>query len=378
MDNVYVVAGKRTAVGKSGRGSLANYRMDDAAGECIKAIVADAGISGDKVQDIVMGCSNPEAEQGMNVARLCGVLGGLPDTTPAMTINRFCSSGLEAQAVAAGKIESGFFDIAVAGGLESMSQIPMTGHKLAPNPTLVDKRPEYYTSMGCAGDSVAAEHGFSRQQLDEFACASQEKALAAQAKGGFDGEIVPLDVNGRIFDQDEGPRPTTMETLGALRPAFGVKGFHTAGNSSQTSDGAAAVMLMSEKAVSETGVKPLAKFRSYNVAADSPSQLGPAQLIAIPRACELAGIKVSDVGLFEINEAFASVALLAITKLGLDESKVNVNGGAIALGHPLGCTGAKLTVQIINQMKKRGEKYGVVTMCIGGGQGAAGVFELCD
>jgi acetyl-CoA acyltransferase len=384
MDNVYVVAAKRTAVGKSGRGALANVRTDDMAGEVIKTIVKDAGIQPEQVQDVVFGCSNPEAQQGMNVARMAAFCGGLPDTVPAMTINRFCSSGLEAQAIAAGKIEAGLLDIALAGGLESMSLIPMAGYNVSPNPKIVDVRPEYYISMGCAGDGVAHEMGFTREQLDEYALNSQEKALDAIKAGRFKDEIVPLEVpvNGgsKTFDTDEGPRPSTLEALAGLRPAFGVpgKGLHTPGNSSQTSDGAAAVILMSEKAVKDSGAKPLAKLRSYSVAAATPRYLGPAQPGAIKRACELAGIKPEDVGVWEINEAFAAVALCVIKELGLDPAKVNVNGGAIALGHPLGCTGAKLTAQIINEMKRRGEKYGVVTMCIGGGQGAAGVFELVD
>ena len=384
MDNVYVVAAKRTAVGKSGRGALANVRTDDMAGEVIKAIVNEAGIKPEQVQDVVFGCSNPEAQQGMNVARMAAFCGGLPDSVPAMTINRFCSSGLEAQAIAASKIEAGFFDIAIAGGLESMSLIPMTGYNVSPNPKIVDARPEYYTSMGCAGDGVAQDNGFTREDLDKYALNSQEKAVEAIKAGKFKDEIVPIEVpvNGstKTFDTDEGPRPSSMEALAGLRAAFGVPGMglHTAGNSSQTSDGAAAVVLMSEKGLKETGAKPLAKLRSYCVNAATPRYLGPAQPGAIKRACELAGISPSDVGLWEINEAFAAVAMLVIKELGLDPAKVNVNGGAIALGHPLGCTGAKLTAQIISEMKRRGEKYGVVTMCIGGGQGAAGVFELVD
>lgn len=385
MDNVYVVAAKRTAVGKSGRGALSNYRTDDMAGEVIKAIVKEAGIEPGHVQDVVFGCSNPEAQQGMNVARMAAFCGGLPDTVPAMTINRFCSSGLEAQAIAASKIESGLFDVAVAGGLESMSLIPMTGYNVSPNPKIVDVRPEYYTTMGCAGDGVAQENGFTREQLDEYALNSQEKALAAIQEGKFADQIVPLEVpvgggKTKTFDTDEGPRASTLEALASLRAVFGVpgKGLHTAGNSSQTSDGAAAVVLMSEKGVKETGAKPIAKLRSYSVAAGTPRYLGPAQPAAIQRACELAGISPADVGLWEINEAFAAVAMLVMKELSLDPAKCNVNGGAIALGHPLGCTGAKLTAQLLSEMKSRGEKYGIVTMCIGGGQGAAGVFELLD
>jgi acetyl-CoA acyltransferase len=386
MDKVYVVSGARTAVGKAGRGTLVNYRPDDMAGVAIAEAVKRAGVPPEKVEDVILGCATPEAEQGMNVARLAIVQAGLPDTTPAATINRFCSSGLEAIAICAAKIEAGLMDVAVAGGTESLSMLPMDSIKMAPNPAIVDERPEYYITMGCAGDHVAQENGFAREQLDEWALGSNEKAISAIDAGRFADEIVPLEVpvNGGsvTFDTDEGPRrDTSMEALAKLRPAFAASpkcGFHTAGNSSQTSDGAAAVTLMSEKALSDYGAKPLAKLLSYNVYADRPDFLGPAQLVAIPRACELAGIDIKDVGLFEINEAFASVALLVTGKLGIDPAKVNVNGGAIALGHPLGCTGAKLSVQMINEMRRRGEKYGVVTMCIGGGQGAAGVYELCD
>jgi acetyl-CoA acyltransferase len=386
MDNVYVVSGARTPVGKSGRGTLRNYRPDDLAGEAIKAAVSRAGIDPDIVEDVMLGCSLPEAEQGMNVARLAAYQAGLPKHVPAVTVNRFCASGLEAIASTAGKIDSGWVDIAVGGGVESMSMVPMTGIKIVPNPEIVENAPEYYITMGCAGDHVAKDKGYSREELDEIAAQSHQKALEAIEKGRFKDEIVPLqvDVEGEMvtFDTDEGPRPgTTVESLGELRTAFAVSpkfGFHTAGNSSQTSDGAAAVVLMSEKALKETGAKPLAKLRSYYVYAGSPDMLGPAQLVAIPKACEIAGIKIDDVGLFEINEAFASVLKLVATELKIPTEKVNVNGGAIALGHPLGCTGAKLTVQIINEMRRRGEKYGVVTMCIGGGQGAAGVYELCD
>ncbi len=386
MENVYVVSGARTAIGKAKRGTLVNYRPDDMAAESIKAAVERAGINPEQVQDVVIGCAMPEQSQGMNVARIASLRAGMPDTVSAMTINRFCSSGMESMSIAAAKIEAGFFDIAVAGGTESMSQVPMPGARVAPNPYLTKNYPEIYIAMGNAGDNVAREFKISREELDQCALESNQKAVAAIDAGKFKDQIVPLEVpvNGQsiTFDMDEGPRrDTTLEGLAALRPAFAASpklGFHTAGNSSQMSDGAAALVLMSEKAVKETGAKPLAKFRGYNIAAASPKYLGPAQLVAIPKACELAGIKLEDVGLIEINEAFACVAIYVTRELKLDPKKVNVNGGAIALGHPLGCTGAKLSVQIIDEMQKRGEKYGLVTMCIGGGMGGAGVFELCE
>ncbi|GMV98878.1 MAG: acetyl-CoA acetyltransferase [Candidatus Hydrogenedentota bacterium] len=386
MDNVYIVSGVRTAVGKSGRGTLKDYRPDDMAAVCIKEALNRANLPAEAVQDVVLGCAIPEQAQGMNVARIAVLRAGLPETTNAMTINRFCSSGLEAMAIAAAKIEAGLLNCAIAGGAESMSLVSMPGAKPSFNPTLSKEKPETYIAMGNAGDNVARKFGFTREQLDQWALESNQKAVAAIDLGKFKDEIVPLEVpvNGHsvTFDTDEGPRrDTNMEALASLKPAFAASpklGFHTAGNSSQTSDGAAAVVLMSGDEVKKRGLKPLARFRSYAVAADSPAYLGPAQLVAIPKACEMAGIKVEDVDLFEINEAFASVAMLVTQELKLDKNKVNVNGGAIAMGHPLGCTGAKLSVQIINELKRRGKKYGVVTMCIGGGMGAAGVIEMCN
>ena len=388
MNNVYVVSGARTAIGKAKRGTLVNYRPDDMAAEVMSAAIARAGITPEQVQDIVLGCAIPEQAQGMNVARIAAIRAGIPDSVSAMTINRFCSSGLEAMVIAAAKISSGLIDIAIGGGAESMSMVSSPGARVSPNPYLTEHTPEVYIAMGNAGDNVARDFKFSRQELDEFSLGSNQKAVAAIDLGKFKDEIVPLQVplngNGKTitFDTDEGPRrDTTLEGLMSLKPAFAASpelGFHTAGSSSQMSDGAAALVLMSEKAVKDTGAKPMAKLIGYNVAAGSPKYLGPAQLIAIPKALELAGIKQGDVGVFEINEAFAAVALLVMRELKIDPAKVNVNGGAIALGHPLGCTGAKLSVQIINEMRQRGEKYGVVTMCIGGGMGAAGVFELCE
>jgi acetyl-CoA acyltransferase len=386
MKNVFVASATRTAVGKAPRGTLKEYRPDDMAAAVLKEAVRRAGIQPGQVEDVTLGCAIPEQEQGMNVARVAAIDAGFPDTVSAATINRFCSSGLEAMAVVAAKIEAGLLDIGIGGGTESMSMVGMPGANVSPNPKLARERPDVYIAMGNAGDNVARDFKISRQELDEFALGSNQKAIAAIDAGRFRDEITALELpagsDRLVFDTDEGPRrDTSMEGLSALKPAFAASlklGLHTAGNCSQTSDGAAAVVLMSEKAVKANGVRPLARFLSYNVAADSPKYLGPAQLVAIPRALELAGIKLSDVGLFEINEAFASVALYVMRELKLDPKKVNVNGGAIALGHPMGATGAKLSTQIINEMRRRGEKYGVVTMCIGGGQGAAGVFELLD
>ncbi|MCX5758893.1 MAG: thiolase family protein [Candidatus Hydrogenedentes bacterium] len=385
MRDVYVVAAARTAVGKSKR-TLAAVRPEDMAGPVLRAVVERAGITADKVQDVVLGCAFPEGEAGMNIARIIAIAAGFPDTVPAMTLNRFCSSGLEAIVGAASKIRCGLLDIAIAGGVESMSMIPMSGNKFAPDPRMTIEHPELYISMGNCGDNVARDFGISREEMDQWAFRSVQRALAAIDAGKFKEQIVPLEVktpNGTIiFDTDEGPRrDTTLEGLQKLRPAFtgpGKKGFATAGNSSQTSDAAAVVLLMSEEAVKATGAKPMAKVLGYNVAAGDCKYLGPPQLLAIPRACELSGISVADVGLFENNEAFSSQCLLVVRDLKLDPEKVNVNGGAIALGHPLGCTGGKLSTQRIYEMRARGVRYGVVTMCIGGGMGAAGVFELCN
>ena len=382
MRDVYVVAAARTAIGKSKR-ALAQVRPEDMASAVLQAVVARAGIAPEKIEDLVLGCAFPEGEQGMNIARIIGIAAGLPETLPAMTLNRFCSSGLEAIMGMSAKIRTGLLDVALAGGVESMSMIPMSGCKFAPDPRMTMEHPEVYISMGNCGDNVARDFNITREEMDNWALRSVQRALAAIDAGKFKEQIVPLTIktpNGDIvFDTDEGPRRgTTLEGLKSLKPAFAMKGgFATAGNSSQTSDGASAVLLMSEDAVKEYKVKPMAKVLGYNVAAGTPKYLGPPQIDAIKKACALSGIKVEDVGLFENNEAFSSQCLLVIRELGLDPEKVNVNGGAIALGHPLGCTGAKLTTQVIYEMKARGVKYGLVTMCIGGGMGAAGVYELC-
>jgi len=350
----------------------------------IRAAVERAGIPPEAVQDVVLGCAFPEGEQGMNVARIATIRAGLPLEIPAVTMNRFCSSGLETIATASAKIESGFFDVAVAGGVESMSMIPMGGIKPSPNPTLTKEKPEVYIAMGTAGDNTGRDFGITREDADRWALRSNQRAADAIKQGKFKEEIVPLEVetpNGKIiFDTDEGPRPdSTLEGLGALKPAFAANprlGICTAGNSSQTSDGAAAVVLAGQAAVEKYGLKPLARLRSYNVQAGDPKYLGPPQVPAIRRACELAGIRVEDLDLIECNEAFATQTIYVVRELGLDENKVNVNGGAIALGHPLGCTGAKLTATLLHEMKRRGARWGLVTMCIGGGMGAAGVFEM--
>ncbi len=385
MEDVYIVSAVRTAIGKVRR-TLARHDPIDMGRAVVSEAVARAGVAPDKIEDLVMGCAFPEGEQGMNVARIIGVAAGLPDTVPAMTINRFCSSGLESLALTTAKMKAGYFDVAITGGVESMSMIPMTGVKFAPSPLAAAQYPEVYTSMGTCGDNVARDFNITREECDQWALRSNQLAVAAIEAGKFKDQIVPLKVQTAkgeiIFDTDEGPRAdTTLEGLAKLKPAFkgpGRKdGVCTAGNSSQMSDGASAVCLMTGKAVKEFGAKPLGKLIGYNVAAGSPAYLGPPQIEAIKKACALGGINVSDLGLVENNEAFSPQCLLVIRELGLNPDIVNVNGGAIALGHPLGCTGSKLTTQLLCEMKARGVKYGLVTMCIGGGMGAAGVFEAC-
>ena len=385
MRDVYIVSAVRTAIGKAKR-TLANHDPVDMGRVVVKEAVSRAGVPVEKVDDVVMGCAFPEGEQGMNIARCISIAAGLPDTVPAMTLNRFCSSGLESQATAAAKIRCGELEVAIAGGVETMSRIPMSGVKFAPSPLMTKEHCEVYTGMGTCGDNVARDFDITREQCDEWGLRSVQNAVAAIDAGKFKGQIVPLEVetgNGTItFDTDEGPRKdTTLEGLAKLRPAFvgpGRKGVCTAGNSSQMSDGAAAVCLMSEDAVKEYGATPIAKLKGYKAAAASPMYLGPAQVEAIPKALGFAGIKLDDVGLIENNEAFATQCLYVNREMGFNADIVNVNGGAIALGHPLGCTGAKLTTQLIYEMRAHGVKYGLVTMCIGGGMGAAGVFELCE
>ncbi|MCI0766697.1 acetyl-CoA C-acetyltransferase [Bacillus sp. TL12] len=390
MREAVIVAGARTPIGKAKRGSLKTVRPDDLGALVVKETLKRANNYEGPIDDLIFGCAMPEAEQGLNMARNIGGLAGLSYDVPAITINRYCSSGLQSIAYGAERIMLGHSEAVLSGGAESMSLVPMMGHVVRPNSRLVEAAPEYYMGMGHTAEQVAVKYGISREEQDAFAVRSHQRAAKALAEGKFADETVPVDVtlrtvgaNNKIqeemitFSQDEGVRAdTTLDILGKLRPAFNVRGSVTAGNSSQMSDGAASVLLMDrEKAVSD-GMKPLAKFRSFAVAGVPPEVMGIGPIAAIPKALKLAGLELSDIGLFELNEAFASQSIQVIRELGLDEEKVNVNGGAIALGHPLGCTGAKLTLSLIHEMKRRNEQFGIVTMCIGGGMGAAGVFEL--
>jgi len=391
MEEAVVVSGVRTAVGKAPRGILKNTRPEEMGAAVIKELLARTpGLDPKDIEDVVIGCSFPEGQQGMNMARLLALKAGLPIEVPGQTVNRFCSSGLQAIAIAASSIMAGWTKTAVAGGVESMSAVPMGGNQLLPDPELIRTRPGAYIGMGITAENVAKRYNVSREDQDAFAVISHKRAAAAIAEGRFKDEIVPLKVQEKgigpdgkafvkekIFDTDEGVRPgTTMEGLAKLKPAFALGGTVTAGNASQTSDGAAAVMLMSAARARELGLKPIAAFRSFAVGGVEPEVMGIGPIAAIPKALKLAGLTRDEIDLFELNEAFASQALAVIRELGLDQEKVNVNGGAIALGHPLGCTGAKLTVTLLNELKRRNGRYGVVTMCIGGGMGAAGVYEL--
>ncbi|NWQ39323.1 acetyl-CoA C-acetyltransferase [Bacillus sp. EB106-08-02-XG196] len=390
MREAVIVAGARTPVGKAKKGTLAHVRPDDLGALVVKETLRRAGNYEGNIDDLIIGCAMPEAEQGNNMARNIGALAGLPHTVPAITINRFCSSGLQAIAYAAQGIMLGHTDTAIAGGAESMSLIPMMGHVVRPNVKLAETAPEYYMGMGHTAEEVAKKYGISREDQDAFAVRSHQKAAKAIQEGKFVDEIVPVEVTQRTvgndnklvertiqFSQDEGVRPdTNLQSLAKLRPAFSVTGSVTAGNASQTSDGAAALMIMDREKAEALGLKPLAKFRSFAVGGVPPEIMGVGPVVAVPKAVKLAGLELSDINLFELNEAFASQSLQVIRELGLDEEKVNVNGGAIALGHPLGCTGAKLTLTLIHELKRRNQQFGVVTMCIGGGMGAAGVFEL--
>ncbi|KZZ83224.1 MULTISPECIES: acetyl-CoA C-acetyltransferase [Bacillaceae] len=390
MREAVIVAGARTPVGRAKKGTLASVRPDDLGALAVKETLKRAGNYEGNIDDLIIGCAMPEAEQGLNMARNIGALAGLPHTVPAVTINRYCSSGLQTIAYAAEKIMLGHSDTIIAGGAESMSLVPMMGHTIRPNARLAEEAPEYYMGMGHTAEQVAQKYGVSREDQDAFAVRSHQRAAAAIEAGRFEDEIVPVEVTLRsvgtdnklkeksiLFSRDEGVRPgTTQDVLAKLRPVFNVRGSVTAGNSSQTSDGAAAVMVMDREKADALGLAPMVKFRSFAVAGVPPEVMGIGPVAAIPKALKLAGLTVGDVGLFELNEAFASQSLQVIRELGLDEEKVNVNGGAIAIGHPLGCTGAKLTLSLIHEMKRRNEQFGVVTMCIGGGMGAAGVFEL--
>ena len=372
-----IVASVRTAVGKAGKGSLARTRPDDLAAVAILGALARVpAVKAEMVDDVILGCAMPEAEQGMNVARIASLLAGLPHSASAMTVNRFCSSGLQAIALAHDAIVSGRAQVAVAGGTESMSLIPMGGHKISPNPTLLERYPDSYLGMGMTAELVARKYGVGREKADAFALRSHQRAVAAIDGGRFKDEIVPVPVNGHAFDTDEGPRrDTDAAALAKLRPAFAVEGSVTAGNSSQMSDGAAATVLMSAARAKDLGLTPLARLVTYAVAGVPPEIMGIGPIEAIPRALKQAGLTLADIDLIELNEAFATQALAVIEALGLDPEKVNVKGGAIALGHPLGCTGAKLTAQILAELRRRNGRYGLVTMCVGGGMGAAGIFE---
>ena len=373
MQSAVIIDCLRTPIGKANKGALRNTRPDDMAAAVITALLTKyPAVPKDEVEDVILGCAMPEAESGMNMARIAALRAGLPDIVPGVTINRFCSSGLQSIAMAADRIRSGSAQIIIAGGSESMSLLPMAGNKFAPNPWFVDHRPEVYMGMGLTAERLQQKYGISRQEQDEFSLRSHTNALNAQATGAFQEELVPI--NGCM--RDEGPRAdTSMEALAKLKPVFHAQGTVTAGNSSQMSDGASAALVMSESKARELGLKPMARFTGFAVAGVPPEIMGIGPAVAIPKALTLAGVKLDQIDVIELNEAFAVQALAVIRQVGLDLERVNVNGGAIALGHPLGCTGAKLTATILREMKRRNSRYGMVTMCVGGGQGAAGIFE---
>jgi acetyl-CoA acyltransferase len=377
---VVVTHAYRTAVGKASRGTLAQTRPDELLGGLIQKFLEQTPeLDPASIDDAIIGCAFPEAEQGMNVARLALLRAGVPVQVPGMTVNRFCSSGLQTLASGAAQIHAGWADVVLTGGVESMSMVPMGGQKPSPNPYLAEHFPEAYESMGITSENVASRYGVTRDDQDAFAVESQTRALAAIAEGRFKDEVIPIEVqlNGKIvvFDTDDGPRETTMEGLAKLRPAFKVDGTSTAGNSSQVSDGAAIELLMRREVAEDHGFEPLAELIGYAVAGVHPDEMGIGPSVAIPKVLEKAGLTTDDIGLIELNEAFASQALYSMRVLDLDPAIVNVNGGAIALGHPLGCTGAKLTATLLHEMKRRNVEYGIVSMCIGGGMGAAAIFR---
>ena len=389
MREVIIASSVRTPVGRAFKGTLRATRPDELAAVAIRgALDRLPQLDAKEIEDVILGCATPEAEQGMNVARIASLRAGLPVEVSALTLNRFCSSGLQAIAMAAERIMSGGAEVMVAGGVESMSMIPMGGHKISPNPWLVENYPDAYLNMGLTAERVAQRLGITREQADEFSLRSHQKALAAIAAGKFDDEIVPVPVsfttpNGAkpkrqeiTFKMDEGPRAdTSLEALAALKPAFHAKGTVTAGNSSQTSDGAAAAVVMSAERAKALGIKPLVRYVAFATAGYKPEEMGLGPVFAIPKVLKMAGLKLSDMDVIELNEAFAAQSLGVLKEAGLDPDRVNPNGGAIALGHPLGCTGAKLTASIIGELKRRNARYGMVTMCVGGGMGAAGIFE---
>ena len=391
MPEAVIVDCLRTAVGKAPRGALRNTRPDDLAATVIKALLEKyPQVAPQDVEDVILGCAMPEAESGSNMARIAALRAGLPDSVPGVTINRFCSSGLQSIALAANQIRAGAAHILIAGGSESMSLIPFAGNNPAPNPWFTEHRPEVYINMGLTAENVRQRYDVTREQADAFALLSHQNALRAQSEGKFDAEIVPVRVestvlngNGKpehtetVFKKDEGPRAdTTLEALAKLKPVFQTNGTVTAGNSSQTSDGAAAALVMSDTKAAQLGLKPIARFVSFAAAGVPPEVMGIGPVVAIPKALAMARLKLDHIGLIELNEAFAAQALAVIKTAGLNPDIVNVNGGALALGHPLGCTGAKLTATLLREMERRHLRYGMVTMCVGGGQGAAGIFEL--
>jgi acetyl-CoA acyltransferase len=395
MREAVIVSAVRTAVGKASKGTLRATRPDDLAAIVFREAIARVpGLDPKEIEDVILGCAMPEAEQGNNVARNASLRAQLPVEVSAMTINRFCSSGLQSIALAAQRIMSGQGDVALAGGAESMSMVPMGGHKIAPNPWLMENYPDSYLGMGLTAENLARKYSITREQADQFSLASHQKALAAIAAGNFKDEVVPVEVeftavdngsNGNaakakttkpLFDTDEGPRAdTSLEALAKLKPAFHAHGSVTAGNSSQMSDGAAVAVVMSAERARALNAKPLVRFVSFATAGCLPEEMGIGPVFAIPKALKIAGLTLDQIDVIELNEAFAAQALAVIRVAGLDPAKVNVNGGGIALGHPLGCTGAKLTATIIRELQRRNGRYGMVTMCVGGGMGAAGIFE---
>ncbi len=390
MRDAVIVSAVRTATGRAPKGTLKNTRPDEMGAAVIKEAIRRAeGLDAAEIEDVIMGCAMPEAEAGMNVARAASVRAGLPVETSAMTINRFCSSGLQSIAIAADRIRTGAAETIIAGGLETMSLIPMGGHTIRPNPYLVEHYPDFYLNMGLATENVARKYEISREEQDVFAARSHEKAARAIDNGNFKDEVVPLTVSVEelnesgqktqreiVFETDEGVRrDTSTDALAKLKPAFHMKGTITAGNASQMSDGAAAAVVMSDARAKELGLKPLGRFIAYATAGCPPEEMGIGPVFAIPKALKLAGLSLDQIDVIELNEAFAAQSLAVIKTLGLDIEKVNVNGGAIALGHPLGCTGAKLTATILRELERRKGRYGLVTMCVGGGMGAAGIFE---
>ncbi len=393
MKEAVIVSAVRTAVGKAPKGTLKNTRPDDLGAAAIReAVKRVLNLDVNQIEDVIMGCAFPEAEQGMNVARTAMIAAGLPVETSAMTVNRYCSSGLQTIAIAADRIATGGADVIVAGGLETMSMIPMGGNVVRPNPALVDSYPDYYLNMGLTAENLAKKYEITREQADEFSLRSHQKAASAIKEGRFKDEIVPfmvfvdeLDEKGLVrrkevvFDTDEGPRyDASPAGFAKLKPVFHVNGTVTAGNASQMSDGAAAVVIMSAEKAAEIGAKPMARFVSFATAGCLPEEMGIGPVYAIPKALKLAGLTLDQIDVIELNEAFAAQGLSVMKLLEMDPEKVNVNGGAVALGHPLGCTGAKLTTSILQEMKRRNARYGMVTMCVGGGMGAAGIFERID